>query len=495
MPDGANSLAFARRERSPWALRSSRPSSSPLPRRRGSARPDCDLSGEAPQSHGPSRVRYAVATQPNGAVVPRPSRLTAAAPSSSLSKPAAATAAVARSGFAEAFVRPRPPLPWRRAKAKAGCGPAPLAAAGGSSSGSSLSGCGLGGSGSALRLRCPHPAVLRSARLSAAESGSPTPGSDMRALRVWWVLLGTLGVGSAQLLFQNFTSVVVDHCNSSVILPCIITNLLKNRTRDMFVKWKLGGSYFFAFSGYEQPPLTVKNSTFQSAELACLPKLTMGIASLSLSKEEAIPGNYSCEVTESNREGVTTFELKHVKGPWFKPVDNVLIIITMVLATIFYWAQLGVVATKYDISFLKKISLIIAGLIVTVAAVIGCILLIQDGFATSNQTGLGLIVLPAVILVPLLYILLDSVFEKPPCFAVMLLVLKALGYVIAVIGFAMSVSACPPQQAPVMVAGLAIIDLVAVIALVYVIIIGSNFKDHQPPRKAVEEPLNAPDAS
>uniref|UniRef100_A0ACB8FHF4 Uncharacterized protein n=1 Tax=Sphaerodactylus townsendi TaxID=933632 RepID=A0ACB8FHF4_9SAUR len=186
-------------------------------------------------------------------------------------------------------------------------------------------------------------------------------------------------------------------------------------------------------------------------------------------------------------------------------------------------------ATKFDISLLKKISLIIAGLIVTIAVVIGCVLFVPDGFESSNQVGLGLIVLPAVILVPLLYILLTSVFEKPPCFAVMLLVLKALGYVIAVTGFAMSVSgprsslksisailpqqklmevsaieahtssvvgvygaleACPPQHAAVVIAGLAVIDLVAVIALVYVIIIGSNFKDHQPPRKAVEEPLN-----
>nr|XP_056714527.1 leukocyte surface antigen CD47 [Euleptes europaea] len=312
----------------------------------------------------------------------------------------------------------------------------------------------------------------------------------MWALRVWWVLLGTLGAGSAQLLFQKFPVVLMDRCNSSVVIPCIVTNLQLNNTRQMFIRWKLDGYDFFAFDGFEQPVKINKNSTFQSAEFACLPKLAIGIASLTLSRNEAIPGNYSCEVVESNREGVTTIELKQVTNPWFEPVENVLIILTMVLAAIFYWTQLGVVATKYDISLLKKISLIIAGLVVTVAVVIGCVLLIPDGFEMSNQVGLGFIVLPAVLLVPLLYILLDSVFEKPPSFAVVLIVLKALGYVIAVTGFAMSVSACPPLQAPVIVSGLAIIDLVAVIALAYVIIIGSNFKDHQPPRKAVEEPLN-----
>ncbi|XP_048348449.1 leukocyte surface antigen CD47 isoform X2 [Sphaerodactylus townsendi] len=317
----------------------------------------------------------------------------------------------------------------------------------------------------------------------------------MDALRVWWVLLGILGAGSAQLQLQKFGSILMDTCNSTVIIPCIVTNLQLNDTRAMYVKWRLGGNEFFSFDGFEQPVKIQRNSTFQSAEFVSLSKLPFGTASLSLSRKEAIPGNYSCEVTESNREGISTVELKQAIESWFEPVENTLIIITMVLAAIFYWTQIGVVATKFDISLLKKISLIIAGLIVTIAVVIGCVLFVPDGFESSNQVGLGLIVLPAVILVPLLYILLTSVFEKPPCFAVMLLVLKALGYVIAVTGFAMSVSACPPQHAAVVIAGLAVIDLVAVIALVYVIIIGSNFKDHQPPRKAVEEPLNAHDLS
>ncbi|XP_077198256.1 leukocyte surface antigen CD47 isoform X2 [Paroedura picta] len=317
----------------------------------------------------------------------------------------------------------------------------------------------------------------------------------MRLLRVWWVLLATLGAGSAQLVTEKFTSVLMDNCNASVILPCIIRNLDKNNTRAMYVKWKLGGNEFFSFDGYATPPIHKKNSTFQSAKFVSLPKLTAGIASLSLSRKEAILGNYSCEVTESNREGMATIELKERLGTWFQPVENVLIIVTMILAAIFYLIQLGFVAIKYGIPVRKKITLTIAGLIVITAAVIGYVLLVPEGFTESNQIGLSLIVLPAVILVPLLYVLFDLVFEKPPCFAVILLVLKALGYVIAVIGFAMSVSACNPQQAAVMVAGLAIIDLVAVIALVYVIIIGFNFKEHQPPRKAVEEPLNARDVS
>lgn len=82
----------------------------------------------------------------------------------------------------------------------------------------------------------------------------------------------------------------------------------------MFVKWKLEGNEFFAFYGFETPVKTHKNISFQSAKFECLPKLSTGIASLTLSREEAIPGKYSCEVTESNREGVATVEVKKVVG-------------------------------------------------------------------------------------------------------------------------------------------------------------------------------------
>lgn len=80
----------------------------------------------------------------------------------------------------------------------------------------------------------------------------------------------------------------------------------------MFVKWKVQGNEFFAYDGYLEQ-LHV-NSSFKSAKLVSLQKLPYGIASLVLSKDEALPGNYSCEVTESNREGETVVELKSMKG-------------------------------------------------------------------------------------------------------------------------------------------------------------------------------------
>ncbi|KAG8136708.1 putative CD47 antigen protein [Naja naja] len=141
-------------------------------------------------------------------------------------------------------------------------------------------------------------------------------------------------------------------------------------------------------------------------------------------------------------------------------------------------------------TFKKKIGFTVTGLLISIFAVIGTILYAQGEYTTSVRTGIGLIVIPAIIVVPLLYLLFTSVFEKQPLFAVILLALKALGYVIAVAGFALCVTVCQPKHGSVLIAGLAIMGAVAAIGLIYIIIIGSNLKDHQPPRKAVEESLN-----
>ncbi|KAH0624973.1 hypothetical protein JD844_032936 [Phrynosoma platyrhinos] len=101
--------------------------------------------------------------------------------------------------------------------------------------------------------------------------------------------------------------------------------------------------------------------------------------------------------------------------------------------------------------------------------------LLSEGYSSSQRTGLALIVVPAFILVPLLYFLFTSVFEKQPLFAIILVALKAIGYIIAMAGFALCVLACPPKQGSVMIAGLAIIDIVAAIGLIYLIVIGGKY--------------------
>ncbi|XP_074829004.1 leukocyte surface antigen CD47 isoform X2 [Natator depressus] len=294
-----------------------------------------------------------------------------------------------------------------------------------------------------------------------------------------WVLLGAVCAGSAQLQFNAIKSVEQTICNETVILPCIVTNLAQKSIKVMFVKWKLEKKEFFSFEGSTEK--THRNKNFSSAVLESVQNLSLGSASLSISKTQAVPGNYSCEVTESNREGETVIELIYRVGPGLPQVESSLIIFFLVWAVLFYWIQLGVTVSK-GTTFQEMIGLIIAGIIISVVAVVGFILLVPDGFGPKNQAGLGLIVLPAVILVPLQYFLLKIVFKNNlPRFAVVLVVvLESLGYLIAVIGFALCMTACPPKNGAVVIAGLAIMALMAVVGLIYMIALGSCKKDQLP---------------
>ncbi|KAM6448020.1 leukocyte surface antigen CD47 isoform 5-T5 [Liasis olivaceus] len=304
----------------------------------------------------------------------------------------------------------------------------------------------------------------------------------MWVLRVCWVLLGTLGAGSAQLFFKSVPFVEIDSCNGAVvILPCVVTNLKYNQSSSMFVTWIFQGKRFFIFDGVTDT--ITRNSSFQTATFQNRSMLPYGIASLVVSTKEALLGNYTCEVTESNREGETRFELRNSSVPWFQPVERFSIISTIILSVALYWCQFITVAIKFDMTLEKKIGLSVTGLLISIFAVTGTILFAQGGYTASAKAGIGIIVVPAVIAVPLLYFLFTSVFEKQPLFAVILLALKALGYVIAVAGFALCVTACHPKHGSVVIAGLAFIDAVAAIGLIYIIIIiGSKLKDHQPPR-------------
>ncbi|XP_074855049.1 leukocyte surface antigen CD47 isoform X3 [Carettochelys insculpta] len=315
-----------------------------------------------------------------------------------------------------------------------------------------------------------------------------------------WLLLGALGTGFAQLKFNATKSLKQSSCNETVILPCIVTNLAMKNIQVMFVKWKLEKREFFSFEGLLNK--THVNKSFSTAHLASVSQLPQGVASLSISKHQAVSGNYSCEVTESNREGETEIELTYYQDKtcnsdvrnnksWFTPLENTLIILFLSLAILFYWLKFGIAVSKFETTTQKKVGLIIGGVVITLFAFIGFILLVPGGFGPKNQAGLALIVLPAVILVPLLFFVLRIVYENElrKC-AIVLIVLQSVGYLIAVIGFGLCIAACPPKMGAVLIVGLGVLALVGVVGLIYVIMIGSSKKDHQPSRKPVEEPLN-----
>ncbi|KAM6146412.1 leukocyte surface antigen CD47 isoform 1-T1 [Phoenicopterus ruber ruber] len=298
-----------------------------------------------------------------------------------------------------------------------------------------------------------------------------------------WVLLSAAGAGSAQLTFSAIDVVERTVCNKTVVLPCYVTNLKENNASVMFVMWKKQGETIFSFDGGRRE--FFRHQEFPSANFVSQVDLPRGVASLMLNGGEAGAGNYSCEVTESNREGETRVELRNRSvvscgegntptpkecGSWFLQVEMAIIIVLLFLVIILCSAQFSVTVLKYEIVHQKKMGIIVAGVIFTVAAVVGTVLFVRDGYTAQNQAGLGLIVVPAVIVVPLQFFIFGIVFDSRPQATFVLILLQALAYIIAVVGFILCVSACPPLHGSVVIAGLAIMAIGNLLSLVYVFI-------------------------
>ncbi|NWU93391.1 CD47 protein, partial [Upupa epops] len=272
--------------------------------------------------------------------------------------------------------------------------------------------------------------------------------------------------GSAQLLLTAPSFVEKTNCNKTVTLPCYVTNLKEKNESAMFVTWKIQEKTIFSFDGARKNCL--RDPMFPSANLSWV-DLPRGNASLILKSAEADPGNYTCEVTELNR-GDVKVELRNHTGPWFLLVERAIIMALLFLVITLCSSQLIVIALKYDMDPQKKIGMFVEASIFTVAAIVGTVLFVQDGYTAQNQAGLGLIVVPAVILIPLQYFMFGIVFDSLPQATFALIGLQILGYVIAVVGFALCVSACPPLHGSVLIAGLAIVAIAHLLSLAYVFI-------------------------
>ncbi|XP_040836457.1 leukocyte surface antigen CD47 isoform X7 [Ochotona curzoniae] len=258
----------------------------------------------------------------------------------------------------------------------------------------------------------------------------------------------------------------------------------------MFVKWKFKGKYIFIYDG-GQNKSTVAETNFSSAKIA-VSELVKGDASLKMDKHDAVLGNYTCEVTELSREGETTVDLKYRVVSWFSPNENILIVIFPILAILLYWGQFGILTLKYKSSRTNKkiIFLLIAGLLLTTVVIVGAILFVPGEYSIKNASGLGFIVISTGILISLQYNVFMTAFGMSS-FTVAILITQVLGYVLAVVGLCLCIMACVPVHGPLLISGLGIIALAELLGLVYMKFVASNQKTIQPPRKAVEEPLNA----
>ncbi|NXB54431.1 CD47 protein, partial [Leucopsar rothschildi] len=274
--------------------------------------------------------------------------------------------------------------------------------------------------------------------------------------------------GSAQLTLSGTKVIEKSDCNKTVVLPCLVTNLRQKSESAMFVIWKKQGDTIFSFNGVNKN--TNVDSSFSSARFLHPENLTDGDASLVLDSKQATVGNYSCEVTESNREGEFRMELKNSSGSWFLLVERAIIISLVILLVILCAAQLIFIGLKYEIESQRKVCIIVALVIFAVVAGVGAALFIQDGYTVQNQAGLGLMAIPSVILVPLQYVMFGVVFDSQLQATLALIGLKLLGFIITVVGFALCVPACPPLHGSVLIAGLAIMAIASLLSLAYVFI-------------------------
>ncbi|XP_051005987.1 leukocyte surface antigen CD47 isoform X2 [Acomys russatus] len=321
------------------------------------------------------------------------------------------------------------------------------------------------------------------------------------------LLLGSCCCGSAQLLLSKVKSVEYTSCNETVVIPCKVLNVGAQSTGDMYVKWQLNKTYVFFYDGGSNTSMAVAN--FTSAKIS-VSDLLKGDASLKMDKHDAVVGNYTCEVTELSRQGKTVIELKYRMGSncsyhpedekengdcklasWFSPNEKILIVIFPILAILLFWGKFGILTLKYKSSRTNKriILLLIAGLVLNVIIIVGAILLIPGEKPMKNASGLGLIVISIGILIPLQYNVFMTAFGMTS-FTIAILITQVLGYVLALVGLCLCIMACEPVHGPLLISGLGIIALAELLGLVYMKFVASNQRTIQPPRKAVEEPLN-----
>ncbi|XP_060226497.1 leukocyte surface antigen CD47 isoform X5 [Meriones unguiculatus] len=331
------------------------------------------------------------------------------------------------------------------------------------------------------------------------------------------LVYGMVVSGSAQLLFSKVKSVEYTLCNKTVTIPCVVLNVEAQSTEEMYVKWKFNRTYIFIYDGGKNS--STPDPNFSSAKIS-VSDLLKGDASLKMDTNDAAVGNYTCEVTELSREGKTVIELKYrtavnpdqgsacsnhttpagdekEKGgcrlvSWFSPNEKILIVIFPILAILLFWGKFGILTLKYKSSRTnKKIILLLAtGVVLTAIVVVGAILLIPGENPVKNAAGLGLIVISVGILIPLQYNVFMTAFGMTS-FTIAILITQVLGYVLALVGLCLCIMACEPVHGPLLISGLGIIALAELLGLVYMKFVASNQRTIQPPRKAVEEPLNA----
>ncbi|CAK6441617.1 unnamed protein product [Pipistrellus nathusii] len=299
------------------------------------------------------------------------------------------------------------------------------------------------------------------------------------------LLLGLASCVKTQLLFTTIKSVDYNICNDTILIPCLRTNVDELSQKNMYVTWKFRGKTIFYYDGIKNQSVPIRN--FSSAYII-LKELLKGNASLIMDKSQAIPGNYICEVAESTRVGETTIVLKYHDVLWMSSNEHMLIIIFPMLAVLMFWGN-GIVILKYNSNITKEkiIILSVTGLILSILVIVGVILFTPGVYSTSGTTGLGLIVVPTIILIlcqTSMFIIVNGMHH----ISIILWAIQALGLVITLTGLSFSISECILVHGSLLISRLVITALVSLLGLVYLIfVVCSKKKTIQPNNKALNK--------
>lgn len=104
---------------------------------------------------------------------------------------------------------------------------------------------------------------------------------------------------------------MIRNCEKVVIIPCYISNIKAEDIKELSLKWSFEKTRILTFGGHSNT--YTKIPTFKSARIS-IPGLLKGNASLTLDRNEAKVGSYTCEVKQLNREGRHTVKLKQHRG-------------------------------------------------------------------------------------------------------------------------------------------------------------------------------------
>lgn len=235
-----------------------------------------------------------------------------------------------------------------------------------------------------------------------------------------------LDTGSAQLtvITANQTS---DQCK--VLLNCKVTNLIKNNSSQMILQWKFNEKRIYYFDA----ETTVKDTNV----VKDTSELGRGDASLWIEKPRS--GTYTCLVTEINTSGQSKF---YLEAKLFFPAA------VFAAYCVLYSGILLCVIIQMAFSCLRKHQNYVIGICLVLAGVVLIILglcLLFDGVSVNmtikSNTGFGIHVFTLLIVIIIQFFFLTGFKDFAiPIIALVCAMFKIVGFIIAVVGFFISVA-------------------------------------------------------